>query len=439
MSLELCVRAGAWAVGGAAAFAVIRQDSLRRRIPNAVLRLLALGILAGYVLLSARFVAAFYRDGALSAGASLLAGVALWRLGVWPAGDAKLFILLAWLAPLAEPALAAQRWRLPLVLLLNTFIPAAAVILAAGGFWFWHTRLRHGAGFLGQMGLCRFPEYAAKRHAELKAQGRRAGLRLRVALTRRPGRLASSLADQCAMAGAGAAFMTAAQGWAGGVWAALIFCVFWDGARRSVGAWTARLAAGAAVACLWSLGAPAAELGSRFGLWLLFSLGMAAGRGALSFVMGAREKFIALAWVAGPLLAAAPWALGAAGGWERWAWAGLFGGFAWGLALLFLEEDGFILPPDRVTPSLVPSPATLAAVAEDAEFSERHFRRVYPDGLTSRQAAALRGWAGRRGLAHLSFRRTRPFAAWICLGGGLSVLLGRDLLSAGAALVGGGR
>lgn len=439
MTLELCVRAGAWACGAAAAFSVIRQDSLRRRIPNATLRLLGLGILVGYALLSLRFVGAFYRDGAWSAASSLLAGVALWRFGVWPAGDAKLFILLAWLAPLAEPALAGQRWRLPLMLLLNTFIPAAAVILAVGGFWFWHTRLRHGAGFLSQMGLQRFPEYAAKRHAELKAQALRAGLRLRVALTRRKGRTASFLLDQCAMAAAGAAFMSAARGLGGGIFAALVFCVFWDGARRAAGAWPTRLGAAAAVVSALAGGVPAAELGPSFGLWLLFSLGMAGGRAALSFVMGAQEKFMALAWVGGPLLALAPWALGAGGGWRRWAWAGLLGGFAWSMALLFLEEDGFILAPDRITPGLVPSPAALAAVSEDTDFAARHFRRVYPDGLTVRQAAALRGWAKRRGLAHLSFRRTRPFAAWICLGGVLSVLLGRDVLSAAAALVGGGR
>ena len=437
MSLELGVRAAALLSGAAAAFVVIRQDGMRRKIPNSTLRVLALLILAGYALLSLRFVAEFYRDGAWGAASSLLAGLALWRFGVWPAGDAKLFILFAWLAPLAEPSLAVQRWRLPLVLLLNTFIPAAAVILVVGGFWFWHTRLRHGAGFLSQMGLRRFPEYAAQRHGELKRQALRAALRVRVLLSRRPRRLGSGLLDHCAMAAAGAAFVSTAGGWGGGVLPALAFCVVWDAARRAVGATASRFGALAAVAAVAAGGASGPDLAARFALWLLFSLGMAGGRAALAFVMGANEKFLALAWVAGPLLALAPWMLSAAGGWQRWAWAGLCGGFAWSLSLLFLEEDGFILPPDRITAALVPAPATLAAVAADEDFASRHFSRLYPDGLTVRQAAALRGWARREGHEHLSFRRTRPFAAWICLGGGLSILLGRDILSAASALLGG--
>lgn len=55
---------------------------------------------------------------------SLAAGLILWRLAVWPAGDAKLFILFAFFLALINPNLRGFPYLLFLVLLINIFVPA---------------------------------------------------------------------------------------------------------------------------------------------------------------------------------------------------------------------------------------------------------------------------------------------------------------------------
>lgn len=54
---------------------------------------------------------------------SLAAGWILWRLDIWPAGDAKLYIVLSWLLPLADANLSGFPSLLFLVFLVNCFVP----------------------------------------------------------------------------------------------------------------------------------------------------------------------------------------------------------------------------------------------------------------------------------------------------------------------------
>jgi len=54
---------------------------------------------------------------------SLAAGWTLWRLDIWPAGDAKLYIVLSWLLPLADANLSGFPSLLFLVFLVNCFVP----------------------------------------------------------------------------------------------------------------------------------------------------------------------------------------------------------------------------------------------------------------------------------------------------------------------------
>jgi len=61
---------------------------------------------------------------------SLAAAVTLWRLSVWPAGDAKLYTLFAFLLVLIDPNLPGFPLLLFLLILVNIFVPAGALFAA---------------------------------------------------------------------------------------------------------------------------------------------------------------------------------------------------------------------------------------------------------------------------------------------------------------------
>lgn len=61
---------------------------------------------------------------------SLAAAFALWRLSIWPAGDAKLFTLLSLVIALVDPNLPGFPVVLFLLLLINIFVPAGIVFAA---------------------------------------------------------------------------------------------------------------------------------------------------------------------------------------------------------------------------------------------------------------------------------------------------------------------
>jgi len=63
---------------------------------------------------------------------SLTAGWILWRLDVWPAGDAKLYIVLSWLLPLANANLTGFPQLLFMVFLINCFVPPGLLYAAEG-------------------------------------------------------------------------------------------------------------------------------------------------------------------------------------------------------------------------------------------------------------------------------------------------------------------
>ncbi|HBB65834.1 MAG: hypothetical protein A2X28_00365 [Elusimicrobia bacterium GWA2_56_46] len=64
-----------------------------------------------------------------NAAAGLAAGVVLWKAGVWPAGDAKLYALVCAAVPIMIPYAGWSPAFLFLSLLVNIFLPAAAVYL----------------------------------------------------------------------------------------------------------------------------------------------------------------------------------------------------------------------------------------------------------------------------------------------------------------------
>lgn len=132
-------------IGGAAAV----TDWRERRVPNRLV-LLALGAAAGWTLFqfagsalghlgrSWRGFGAYYLPWrwyprlAEHVLLSLTAGWTLWRLDVWPAGDAKLYLALSALLPLVDGNLSGFPSLLFMVLLINIFVPAGLLFAAEG-------------------------------------------------------------------------------------------------------------------------------------------------------------------------------------------------------------------------------------------------------------------------------------------------------------------
>lgn len=121
----------AWAVS------VVSRDMATRKIPNASivtgLKLLGAGLAVfalytwlGYAGQVSSFLNLnFYGLLAVHLAWSVLAGVILWYAEVWPAGDAKFFILVSAALPLANPYLKNFPSYLFLSLLINIFVAAA--------------------------------------------------------------------------------------------------------------------------------------------------------------------------------------------------------------------------------------------------------------------------------------------------------------------------
>jgi hypothetical protein len=153
ISLTFLAAFAVWAVR------VVGGDLAARKIYNSSimtgLKLLGAGLLAagawtwlGYAGRSASFLnAAFYGLFAAHLFWSALAGVILWYAEVWPAGDAKFFILTAAALPLANPYLHNFPGYLFLTLLINIFVAAALWVLGS----FFASGLRSGspAAFFG--------------------------------------------------------------------------------------------------------------------------------------------------------------------------------------------------------------------------------------------------------------------------------------------------
>ncbi|MDE2291149.1 MAG: hypothetical protein KGL53_03615, partial [Elusimicrobia bacterium] len=143
------VRGASWAVF-AVLFGVFAWTDLRyKKVRNgAVLAGLAAAAV-GYAALAlwtwraeGRFLIwSFYGAAAWRVAVAWAAALLLWELRLWPAGDAKLFMMLGALFPLMDPLTPLPAWRATLATLTNAFIPAALAVVAAAFAWVWRTRL----------------------------------------------------------------------------------------------------------------------------------------------------------------------------------------------------------------------------------------------------------------------------------------------------------
>ncbi|UPT75781.1 MAG: hypothetical protein M0D55_08975 [Elusimicrobiota bacterium] len=71
---------------------------------------------------------------------SAAAAYALWWLRIWPAGDVKLFALLALVLPLTRVPAQFRSGTMFLEVLINVFVPAAAFLFLTAGAYLWRTR-----------------------------------------------------------------------------------------------------------------------------------------------------------------------------------------------------------------------------------------------------------------------------------------------------------
>jgi hypothetical protein len=111
--------------------------------------------------------AAWWAGFAFHAAVSAAAAWLLWALRVWPAGDVKLFTLLAVLSPLLRLPGSFRGGMGFLETLINTFVPAAAYLLVAASVYLWRTRFTHQYGFLRDLGLSRAPSFAWNKAKEV--------------------------------------------------------------------------------------------------------------------------------------------------------------------------------------------------------------------------------------------------------------------------------
>ena len=78
--------------------------------------------------------------------------------------------------------------------------------------------------------------------------------------------------------------------------------------------------------------------------------------------------------------------------------------------------------PDQIKPFMNLGPKLVEAIEDDEDF-HAEFGSFYADGLTPRQAGALRAWCEENGVESVPLAPTISFANWIYLGYFLTVVL----------------
>jgi len=115
------------------------EDAKSKKIRN---KLIVAGFLAGFLLFLAAYGFGIYNKFdylikvIINVAISFLAGFAIWRLGFWSAGDAKLFILFSFLLPLYYYQKTFLDYFPSFVLIINCFI-AFLIFLIFKSFYFW--------------------------------------------------------------------------------------------------------------------------------------------------------------------------------------------------------------------------------------------------------------------------------------------------------------
>ncbi|OGS41886.1 MAG: hypothetical protein A3J82_05980 [Elusimicrobia bacterium RIFOXYA2_FULL_69_6] len=367
------------------------EDWAQRRVRN---RWIALGLLAGaagltYLLWNSvlghqgvrlgRFGEyylpwRYYLKVFIHMGLSLTAAFTMWRLAIWPAGDAKLFILFSLLAVLIDPNIPGYPLLLFMLLLVNIFVPAgllfaaetvARVLLRAGELW--------GVDW----------------GVWLKAKLDVVGVRLREAWPHRYQYLAMAVNLFALFYLSGTAQRYSHRlhwGAFGNVILFLLMFVAWGKISQVL---QDRRAGYASVAVL----AAAMAWGSHWRGWDVPAIALSALQMAFNF--GVLVSFARLL-------------------------------FHWHIE----RESRRRLSAENIEPGVVLSDDTWQTLAAEPELAEALGRRL-SDGLSVEEAAAVKAWLeGRRSETDYAFYRTIPFAVWIFLGSFYTVTQRNNLVTA---------
>lgn len=424
----------------------LRDQKIRNRhlLLGAVLGLFFYGVLLAHTLAGWEgwteqfLVGVFYRDALLHVLLSVLAALLLWWHCLWPAGDAKLFILLSALLPILRVTGGFDPWRSPLLELINIFIPAACVLLVRSSYFVWQIHLRGQVGFLTRLGWTRLPAYLLGARESLTAARARA-LEGLAGLAREPGRALLGGLHWGASMAVMSAVVAALGDRLGPTWIVsglcFLFMLGWKQVEQRLGSSPALGIGALAVFLLFDWRDPRAQdlFLRAFSNISVFSLSIQWGVGLAHQMLRERGFLIA------PLLGLLGWGVplgvlhalgGSAFGSTLLTWS-LLGGF-FGLSLVLVrileEADRPTVPPEGLTPFLVLAPAFIEKICDDPELEQEHFDWFYADGLTPRQASALRSWCEKNAVALVPLRSTVSFAGWIFLGIGLTWVMNGHVL-----------
>jgi hypothetical protein len=436
------VQYAAWAVFLGLWAQIMFWDVREQKIHHSHLRRgLAFSALVYLLLLSATllgrlgYVSAFYRwpfysDLFSYVAASALAALGMWRGGVWPAGDTKLFVLLSLLFPLLEVSGSFQGGWLFLFVLINIFIPASLAVFAQAARHVWLTRLRHRGGFAWQMGLRRGLDFALGKVRETLPEALRRFKAESLSVLRDPlvplKAVGSWLVSIFIMSLASLLLKDVVS--SALVRTLLCFAVIlaWGRvnsavARKLPAALLLAVAAGLVVSRfpgLWL------EVRRSFGYMSVFGVFMYLGvRWTMGLVAGELVMWmLPLLGILGSLI---PWGMSFAVPSFDMAWArgllplaglGLFFGLSFVFVRIWDNEDHPDIPPEKLLSYMVLHHSFIERLREDEAFFEEHFSTSYADGLTREQAEALRGWAARNGVETVPLTTTMAFSHWIFFG-----------------------
>lgn len=433
---------------------IFRSDSKEKKIRHEDLlyggafALLCYAVMLGGTILGRLgYVGLYYRPefyGDLLSHAVLAAAAAMvmWRLRIWPAGDAKLFMLLSLVYPLMPTGAPFQSGWLFLALLINVFLPASVAVFLLALRHVWRRQLTHYAGFflqLARRGWRVALDYlldAAGRGARLTADSLAGAV---AAVLKEPrqalvqiGSWVSSMFAMAMLTSALRDYLPSALGRTLFSFA-LLFGMNW--ARGAVGALFPWLFYGGLAAAAWSGALPVRweDVWRSFSYLSVFSfflfLGIRSTMGALSGpvmmfafpllgallggLIGAASSLVTHGWNGALGLAHSPWARTLLG----LAALGTFFGLSFVFVRMWDDEEHPDIPRENLLPYMVLHYSMVDRLRQDEDFYAAHFESaLYADGLTPSQADALRGWCERNQVQTVPLTHTMPFAHWIFVG-----------------------
>lgn len=368
------------------------EDFRNQKIPRPTIHALLAFAAAGYaIMLAHAYVSfgagapgawhewSFYRDASFHAALCFSAGLALWLLKIWPAGDAKLFSALGLFLPLMAPGSRFFPSWLYMIFLINTFMPPAAYIGLCALWYKWDTTWKHRWIFLGSLPRAAWGDYASTAAAEQLKKLR-----------------AASWNDHAARFFNNVAFVAICSA------ADLALFSFFPAAKNY------------RPLLLIGLSAIFQRIPDPLRKWL------PAVVGAMAFPLFSMPHAYALlsAAVMGRLA-------------FQWSAIGLGVKLAGALSRMPASSERDYVPWQvaDLRAYLVLAPSAKKRIAADAEFESRFFSTHYPDGMTPAQTAALKVWCTENGIATIETCVTVHFAFWIFFGLLLTVVLKQDLLS----------